>query len=226
MSEQESKKLCPRMLISVIHAENIKKMDESLEELQIPVFYRCRGKGTASSEMMDIFGLRGTARILTISFLPKSRVKEVFACMENHMCFRKRGGGIAFTIPITGMQGPMLRLIQEQQKKGDGAEMKETPGNSVIWVSVAGGYSEDVVEAARSAGARGGTVMKGGRRGQEQMTQFFGISVQEEQELVMIVVPDEKKTEVMSAINQACGLKTKAHGEVLSLPVDDAIGLA
>ena len=101
MSEQESKKLCPRMLISVVHAENIKKMDESLEELQIPVFYRCRGKGTA--------------RILTISFLPKSRVKEVFACMENHMCFRKRGGGIAFTIPITGMQGPMLRLIQEQQ---------------------------------------------------------------------------------------------------------------
>ena len=136
------------------------------------------------------------------------------------------GRGIAFTIPITGMQGPMLRLIQEQQKKGDGAEMKETPGNSVIWVSVAGGYSEDVVEAARSAGARGGTVMKGGRRGQEQMTQFFGISVQEEQEFVMIVVPDEKKTEVMSAINQACGLKTKAHGVVLSLPVDDAIGLA
>ena len=104
--------------------------------------------------------------------------------------------------------------------------MKETPGNSVIWVSVAGGYSEDVVEAARSAGARGGTVMKGGRRGQEQMTQFVGISVQEEQEFVMIVVPDEKKTELMSAINQACGLKTKAHGVVLSLPVDDAIGLA
>ena len=42
----------------------------------------------------------------------------------------------------------------------------------------------------------------------------------------MFVVPDEKKTEVMSAINQACGLKTKAHGVVLSLPVDDAIGLA
>ena len=100
MSEQESKKLCPRMLISVVHAENIKKMDESLEELQIPVFYRCRGKGTASSEMMDIFGLRGTARILTISFLPKSRVKEVFACMENHMCFRKRGGGIGQRIRI------------------------------------------------------------------------------------------------------------------------------
>ena len=37
---------------------------------------------------------------------------------------------IPLTIPITGMQRPMLRLIQEQQKKGDGAEMKETPGNS------------------------------------------------------------------------------------------------
>ncbi len=92
-----------------------------------------------------------------------------------------------------GNAGADAASIQEQQKKGDGAEMKETPGNSVIWVSVAGGYSEDVVEAARSAGARGGTVIERRQTSQEQMTQFFGISVQEEQEFVMIVVPTKRR---------------------------------
>lgn len=49
-------------------------------------------------------------------------------------------------------------------------------------------------------GARGGTVMKGRRRNSEHASQYFGISLQEEQEFVMIVVPREKKCEIMSAI--------------------------
>ena len=50
-------------------------------------------------------------------------------------------------------------------------------------------------------------------------------SPQEEQEFVMIVVPREKKCEIMSAITTSCGLKTPAHGMVISLPVDDVMGL-
>ena len=73
--------------------------------------------------------------------------------------------------------------------------------------------------------ARGGTVMKGRRRNSEHASQYFGISLQEEQEFVMIVVPREKKCEIMSAITTSCGLKTPAHGMVISLPVDDVMGL-
>lgn len=53
----------------------------------------------------------------------------------------------------------------------------------------------------------------------------MGISTQDEQDFVMIVTPKEKKSEVMSAISNACGLRTPAHGVVLSLPVDEVIGL-
>ena len=41
----------------------------------------------------------------------------------------------------------------------------------------------------------------------------------------MIVVPRENKAEIMAAISGACGLNTPAHGVVLSLPVDDVLGL-
>ena len=103
--------------------------------------------------------------------------------------------------------------------------MKEKSEFSLILVSVASGYSDDVVDVARAAGARGGTVMKGRRRNSEHASQYFGISLQEEQEFVMIVVPREKKCEIMSAITTSCGLKTPAHGMVISLPVDDVMGL-
>ena len=103
--------------------------------------------------------------------------------------------------------------------------MQEKSGYVVIWTSVDSGFSDDVVDAARSAGAKGGTVLKGRRRNSERLRQHLGISVQEGQEFVMIVAPRAKKSEIMSAICSACGLRTEAHGIVLSLPVDEVMGL-
>ena len=145
---------------------------------------------------------------------------------------RNDDGGIAITVPVSGMQNHVMQMLNEearnaiqQQEKGDESQMKEKSEFSLIWVSVASGYSDDVVDVARAAGARGGTVMKGRRRNSEHASQYFGISLQEEQEFVMIVVPREKKCEIMSAITTSCGLKTPAHGMVISLPVDDVMGL-
>ena len=105
------------------------------------------------------------------------------------------------------------------------AEMHEHSNYSMIWVSVANGYSDDVIDAAQTAGAKGGTILKGRRRNSEHVSQHLGISIQDEQDFVLIVVPREKKAAIMSAITTACGLRTPAHGVVFSLPVDEAVGL-
>ena len=50
--------------------------------------------------------------------------------------------------------------------------MQEKSGYVVIWTSVDSGFSDDVVDAARAAGAKGGTVLKGLRRTSERSGQF------------------------------------------------------
>jgi PII-like signaling protein len=95
----------------------------------------------------------------------------------------------------------------------------------MIFVSVASGCSDSVVEAAREAGARGGTVLRGLRNASEFAQEHMGISLQEEQEFVMMVVKKESKSEIMRAISERCGLCTESHGIVLSLPVDEVLGL-
>ena len=104
--------------------------------------------------------------------------------------------------------------------------MKQQPEYAAIWVSVTSGYSDDVIDAARDAGARGGTVLKGRRRDSERVRQAFGLSMQEEQDFVLIVVPREKRHAVMSALLHTCGPHTPANGVLLSLPVEQAVGLA
>lgn len=232
MAMQEEKQIYPRMLVTITRPEDQKKLEDVLDKLHIPVFYQWRGKGTAPSEIMDIFGLRGTTRQLTIGFLPRILVPEAFEVFRQKLSFNQKGKGIAFTVPINGMQSPIYQLVNDEvqesvQKAIEKGEnhMKQTAEYSAIWVSVAGGYSDDVVDAAREAGARGGTVMKGRRRNSERISQYFGATVQDEQDFVMIIVPRDKKTEVMSAITNSCGLKTKAHGVVIALPVDEVVGL-
>ena len=85
------------------------------------------------------------------------------------------------------------------------------------------GYTDLVMDAAREAGARGGTTIraKGTGAGAEK---FFGISLAEEKEIVFIVSNGEKKKEIMKAIMQKAGVDTKAHALVFSLPVSETAG--
>lgn len=230
------KRSAPRMVILITREEDKKKLEELFDSLHLPIFYQCRGKGTAPSEMLDIFGLSGTTRLISVGILPKYMVQELAQAAEDRLAFHKKGGGIALTVPITGLQNPIFQMLNDEARETlkqrikkrteqDMAEVKSHMNYVVIWVSVASGYSDEVIDAARAAGAKGGTVLRGRQRHSERMSQHLGISLQEERDFVMIVVPREKKGAVMSAVSASCGLSSQAHGVILSLPVDEVFGL-
>ena len=95
----------------------------------------------------------------------------------------------------------------------------------MIMAIVNQGYSEEVMAVARSAGATGGTVFHSRQMDNEEAMQFFGISVQQEREVVLILAKKEIKLPMMKALGEQCGLQSEAHGIVLSLPVDGVAGL-
>ncbi|MDO5145516.1 MAG: transcriptional regulator [Eubacteriales bacterium] len=237
--QQDKKQSAPRMLVSITPLKNGSKLEKIFDILHIPIYYQCRGKGTAPSELMDIFGLGGSTRVLTLVFVPKFQVKELFDMMKEKLFYNRRGGGIAVTVPITGLQNPVHQVMMEGAKVSmekleklegertdrDMADIQKKSEYTMIWISVVCGYSDDAIDAAREAGARGGTVLRGRRRNSEHMSQHLGISMQDEQEFVMIITRTENKNKVMDALCKACGLRTPAHGVVFSLPVDEAIGL-
>ena len=116
------------------------------------------------------------------------------------------------------------KKIKERIQK-DMTETKERSQYTVIWVAVNNGYSDEVVEVAHAAGTKGGTVIKSLHHHSKQANQHFGIPLQDEQEIVMIVTPREKKKEVMTRLCKACGLGTTAHGIIISMPVDEVMGI-
>ena len=81
-----------------------------------------------------------------------------------------------------------------------------------------------VMDAARSAGAGGGTTVRARGTGAKAAEKFFGISLAEEKEMVFIVSDVNKKKDIMRAIMQDAGINTKAHALVFSLPVSETAG--
>lgn len=87
------------------------------------------------------------------------------------------------------------------------------------------GFADDVMAAARKAGAFGGTVINGRGTGSDQLQQFFGSVVQPEKELVLILAAHEKRAPIMEAIGKDASLVKEGMGICFSLPVDSTYGI-
>ena len=81
------------------------------------------------------------------------------------------------------------------------------------------GFSQNVMEAARAAGAKGGTILRARGSANPESEEFFNITIQPDKEVLMILVPATIKDEVLKAVYKQGGLTTEAHGIAFSLPV-------
>ena len=105
------------------------------------------------------------------------------------------------------------------------AETKTKTKYEMIMCIVNAGFSGVVMDAARSAGSRGGTVLHGHGTANREAEEFFNITIEPEKDVVLMVVPANLKDGVLKAVYDAAGMTTPGKGIAFSLPVEDAVGL-
>ena len=97
--------------------------------------------------------------------------------------------------------------------------------HEVIFCIVNAGFSEAVMDAAREVGARGGTVLHASGTANTDAEKIFGITIQPEKDVVMILVSSDIRDKVLHALYESAGLKTEGQGIAFALPVQDVVGL-
>ena len=97
--------------------------------------------------------------------------------------------------------------------------------HEVIVVIVNEGHTDQVMEAAREAGAKGGTIVHARGTANKEMEKKSGIIITPSKEMIYILVNEAIRDTVMSAVNKAVGIGTKGQGIVFSLPVSNVAGL-
>lgn len=223
-----------RALFLITAPKYSEKAADMFRKGAVPIQYMWKAAGTAPNEVMDILGLGSPDKSVLISMLPKPFADKMLQMLQKELKLGKTNSGIAFTLPMSGANNLILCMLE---KLREGArEEKGLPGRkdeimmadskySLIVAVVDQGYSEEVMDAARSAGAGGGTVVHSRRIGNKEAMGFWGMSIQEEKEMLFIVTENESKLRIMQAIGEKCGMHSEAKGIVLSLPIDTAIGL-
>ncbi len=203
------------------------KAEAIFAEAGTTVYNNVFAKGTATSEMSDMLGLGSVDKAVTTCLYPKQMAHEMLDTLRDRLYLGTPNTGVAFTIPLSGISGGAMRMMQsyneiiQEEKEGEKMDSQFT----MIMAFVNQGYSDDVMSAAKPAGATGGTVFHSRRVGNEEALKFWGISVQEEREIVLILADKDKKLDIMNAIAEKCGAQTPAHGMIVSLPVDGVAGL-
>ena len=96
----------------------------------------------------------------------------------------------------------------------------------VVFCIVNEGYSDVVMDAAKEAGARGGTVIHARGTANKEAEKFFHITIQPEKEIVMILEPADSKDAVLHALYRNAGLKSEGQGIAFSMAVDDVVGMS
>lgn len=228
--EQNKNSYSMRMLVLITSPKPANKAAKLFHQGAIPVQYKLNGEGTASSEIMDMLGLGSSDKSILMSILPKRFADVMLVKLRRELRLGTKNSGIAFTIPVSGASGAVMRMLQQLNENNPENGRKDdfalTDNKySLIAAIINRGYSGEVMDVARNAGARGGTIINSRRIGNEEASSFWGLSVLDEKEILLILAANDIKLKIMSEITEKCGVSSDANGMVISLPVDKVTGI-
>lgn len=181
------------------------------------------GQGTAATEVLDYLGLEATEKAVLLLAAPRSG--RIVRRAARELWLDVPGRGILMTVPISSVGGARARdyLLSWQAEEDD--DMDRDITHELIVVIANRGHTDQVMDAARSAGAAGGTTIHAKGTGTELARKFLGVSLAAEKEIVFILAKEADRKPIMKAVMTQAGMSTRAQAVVFSLPVTDLAGL-
>ena len=215
------------MMVTITDRKQSPRFLDFYQKNQVETGTVTLGKGTANNEILDYLGLEDAEKAVLIHVVTDSVWKKLKKGLERELQIDIPGTGIAFLVPLCSIGGKreLLFLTENQNfEKGEETELKGT-NHELIVVIANQGYNEMVRDAAREAGAAGGTLIHAKGVGMKRAEKFLGVSLASEKELILIVTKTDQKREIMRAIMKEAGMDSKAKSIVFSLPVTSTAGL-
>lgn len=218
-----------KLIVTIVGHGQSRAAIRFYEKNHVGFHYRSLGRGTASSELLDVLGFGGTEREVIFSLAAGNLADKLMEKMKNENEETFPAKGIAFMMPLSAISNipgiPLLRQSAQENKKG-GAAMEHPNDSSLILVVVNQGYTEEVMNTARAAGARGGTVLRSRWAGEGDAKSLYGVALQEEVEMILIVTSTEKRNVIMETVQKKHGKETEAGAMVCSIGLEQTVRLS
>lgn len=213
------------LFISIIKKSDSKEFLDFYLKYNVAPIYSSIGRGAASSETLSLLGLEQSEKVVNQSIVTRAKMYELKDALTHEMSLDLPDRGIALAVPLSSIASRRIldHILTEQKVSNENQEIPERKIIMELIIAICiKGNSDNVMKAAREAGASGGTVVKA-KGTASGSGNFFGMALSDEKEMIYIVSRKEQKTDIMKAIASY----TNEHGThplVFSLPVTETAG--
>lgn len=215
-----------RMLTLILSEDQSHKCIRLAKEKGIRGGIVAIGRGTVKSAVLNLLGIKSQKKEVIKFLLKKEQAEEILNYLSEELKLKNPGHGIAYTTSVLDAVGlPDLEMDKEEivATTAQGTEGKRV--FKKLTVIVDRGMADDVMDIAREAGVRGGTILHGRGAGAEIATKLFGVEIEPEKELVIILTPDDLVDKVVHALSQGLNLDEPGKGVLFIEPILETRGL-
>lgn len=211
-------------IISICNPQDLDTLIEICHALNLPMNIVLHGRGSAVRSMLDILGIESNEKRVVLTFAGPEKTQALIREQKRRMFIGVPGHGIVAAIPIKSIGGgKTMAFLSGEQQTASYTPRLSFPYELIVAIANKG-QTDMVMNAAREAGAAGGTVLHGKGTGEGIAERFYQVSISQEKEVILIVSKQEQKTAIMRSILKKAGPNTEAGAIVFSLPISEAAG--
>ncbi len=216
-----------KMIVAIVERGKSIRFREILHKNGIFLSEVCMGNGTASSDILDILGLESTEKEVVFATTDAITASAMMSKLTDQLAGSFGSKGIAFCLRLSAAPNILIKALElKSGKTTQETKKKMNEAYSLIIITVNQGYADEVVATAKRGGARGGTLLRARQTSNEETDSLFSASFTSERDVVAILTPKDKRTDIMEAINAEHGVRSEANAVVIALPVESVAKLS
>jgi nitrogen regulatory protein PII len=179
-------------------------------------------RGTVKSKLLEALDLTDLRRELVLMAADRDTARGAAARIAEELRFDRPNRGIAFTIPLESVLGAHMGAEGAAPAEN---RAEETYMYQSIFTIVDKGAAEAVIDAARGAGARGGTILHARGSGIHETEMLFAMPIEPEKEVVLILAETGLTDAITGAIRAALHIDDPGRGVIFTVKTSETYGL-
>lgn len=177
------------------------------------------GRGTVNNSILRFLSLYDERKEIVLMGADYHLAEKVLQGLDQKFEFKKPHHGIAFFVPIVDIVGSSF-CKGEDVEEGGNKQMYQ-----LIVTIVNRGKAEDVIEAAQSAGSKGGTIVNARGSGIHETSKLFNMEIEPEKEMVLILSKEDVTSAIVSSIEEKLEISKPGNGIIFVQNVVKTCGI-
>ena len=174
------------------------------------------GRGTAANSFLQLIGFGDAAKDLIYVLTPDDLTEKIKDAMIEATKEKKRPFGIIFTVSASSFVKAGAVFSQAKEIK----DMANDTTHDLITIIVNKGFADDAMDAARKAGASGGTIINARGTAREGDGKFFGVEIVPEKDMIFILSDKNKSEDILNAVRTLPCLAKPGSGIAFTSPAE------